>query len=123
MADDGARTPDARNALVGSSVGKYQIVAVLGAGGMGTLYEARHPVLANRLAIKMLHPAHAREGADRFRNEALAASRLRDDRLPQIFDIEQLDDGTPYIVMDTSRARTCRADWRAARSIPATPLD
>ncbi len=100
MADDGARTPDARNALVGSSVGKYQIVAVLGAGGMGTLYEARHPVLANRLAIKMLHPAHAREGADRFRNEALAASRLRDDRLPQIFDIEQLDDGTPYIVME-----------------------
>jgi tetratricopeptide (TPR) repeat protein len=105
MADDGARIDDARNQRAGSlpagsSVGKYEIIRVLGSGGMGVLYEARHPVLANRLAIKMLHPAHAREGADRFRNEALAASRLRDDRLPQIFDIEQLDDGTLYIVME-----------------------
>src|SRR5207253_7553495 len=38
--------------------------------------------------------------AERFRNEALAASRVRDDRLPQIFDIDQLDDGTAYIVME-----------------------
>jgi len=88
---------------------------------MGVLYEARHPVLANRLAIKMLHPAQAREGADRFRNEALAASRLRDDRLPQIFDIEQLDDGTPYIVMEYLEARTSGNACAAARSIRATP--
>ena len=82
------------------SFGKYEIVRVLGSGGMGVLYEARHPVLANRLAIKTLHPGSAADGAERFRNEALAASRLRDDRLPQVFDIDQLDDGTLYIVME-----------------------
>ncbi len=100
MLDDGARTGDARDLRVGSFVGKYEIVRVIGSGGMGVLYEARHPVLANRLAIKTLRAALALDGAERFRNEALAASRLRDDRLPQIFDIDQLEDGTQYIVME-----------------------
>jgi tetratricopeptide (TPR) repeat protein len=86
--------------LVGSTVGKYSIVRVIGSGGMGVLYEARHPILANRLAIKTLRPGLGGQGADRFRNEALIASRLRDDRLPQIFDIDQLEDGTHYIVME-----------------------
>ena len=94
-AGDGSRTLSA-----GSLVGKYQIVRVIGSGGMGVLYEARHPVLASRLAIKTLSPTLASQGAERFRNEALAASRLRDDRLPLIFDIDQLEDGTPYIVME-----------------------
>ena len=91
---------DGRDLLVGTSVGKYQIVRVLGSGGMGVLYEARHPVLANRLAIKTLRPTLSLEGPERFRNEALAASRLRDDRLPQIFDVDELPDGTQYIVME-----------------------
>ena len=97
---DRPRSDDVRDSLVGSSVGKYRIVRVLGSGGMGVLYEARHPVLANRLAIKTLRASLGAEGTERFRNEALAASRLRDDRLPQIFDIDQLEDGTQYIVME-----------------------
>ncbi|MFO0589695.1 MAG: AAA family ATPase [Polyangiaceae bacterium] len=87
----------------GATIGKYEIVGVLGAGGMGVVYEARHPVLASRLVIKTLRSNLQGAGAqmaERFRNEALAASRLRDDRLPQIFDIDELPDGTQYLVME-----------------------
>lgn len=97
---DRAHGGDLRDPLIGSSVGKYRIVRRLGAGTMGVLYEARHPVLASRLAVKTLRAPLAEEGGERFRNEALAASRLRDDRLPQIFDVDQLEDGTQYIVME-----------------------
>jgi class 3 adenylate cyclase/tetratricopeptide (TPR) repeat protein len=69
---------------------------------MGMLYEAVHPVLHTRVVIKTVLPTLAGEEAiaDRFRNEALAASRIRDDRLPQILDIDRLDDGTQYMVME-----------------------
>nr|WP_275939243.1 AAA family ATPase [Polyangium spumosum] len=71
-------------------------------GGMGIIYEAAHPVLGSRVVIKTVRPEMAGKAAmaERFRNEALAASRIRDDRLPQIFDIDRLDDNTQYMVME-----------------------
>jgi serine/threonine protein kinase/class 3 adenylate cyclase/tetratricopeptide (TPR) repeat protein len=86
----------------GTAVGKYPIVRVLSTGGMGVLYEAVHPVLGTRVVVKTVRPELAGNEAigDRFRNEALAASRVRDDRLPQIFDVDRLADGTRYMVME-----------------------
>jgi serine/threonine-protein kinase len=86
----------------GSFIGKYRIVRYLDEGGMGVLYEAAHPVLANRLVVKTIRRREdgGDEASDRFRVEALSASRLRDDRLPRIFDIDTLDDGTQYLVME-----------------------
>lgn len=75
---------------------------MMSTGGMGVIYEAVHPVLGNRVVIKTVLPNLAGNEAlaDRFRNEALAASRIRDDRLPQVFDIDRLDDNTQYMVME-----------------------
>ncbi len=86
----------------GTYIGKYRIVRSLGVGGMGVVYEASHPLLHNRLAIKTIRAElSGREGlAERFRTEAVTASRLRDDRLPQIYDIDELPDRTQYIVME-----------------------
>lgn len=69
---------------------------------MGVIYEAAHPVLGTRVVIKTVLPTMAGNAAlaDRFRNEAMAASRIRDDRLPQIFDIDRLEDNTQYMVME-----------------------
>jgi serine/threonine protein kinase/tetratricopeptide (TPR) repeat protein len=69
---------------------------------MGVIYEAAHPVLGTPVVIKTVLPAMAGNAAlaDRFRNEALAASRIRDDRLPQILDIDRLEDNTQYMVME-----------------------
>jgi serine/threonine-protein kinase len=86
----------------GTLVGKYPVVRVMSTGGMGVIYEAAHPVLGTRVVIKTVLPSMAGNAAlaDRFRNEAMAASRIRDDRLPQIFDIDKLEDNTQYMVME-----------------------
>ncbi|MEZ4465839.1 MAG: protein kinase [bacterium] len=86
----------------GTVIGKYPITRLLNAGGMGMLYEAVHPVLGNRVVIKTIRPelAHDKTVVGRFLNEALSACRIRDDRLPSIYDHDTLPDGSPYMVME-----------------------
>ncbi|MCB9526850.1 MAG: protein kinase [Myxococcales bacterium] len=83
-------------------IGKYPITRLMSAGGMGLIYEAVHPVLGTRVVIKTIqsHLAHDPQIIDRFFKEALATSRIRDERLPQIYDQDRLDDKSPYIVME-----------------------
>jgi tetratricopeptide (TPR) repeat protein/tRNA A-37 threonylcarbamoyl transferase component Bud32 len=86
----------------GALIGKYPVTRLLSAGGMGMVYEAVHPILGTRVAIKTIRPelAHDARVVDRFFKEALATSRIRDERLPQIFDQARLPDDTPYMVME-----------------------
>jgi len=65
----------------GTLVGKYPVVRVMSTGGMGVIYEAAHPVLGTRVVIKTVLPTMAGNVAlaERFRNEAMAASRIRDE--------------------------------------------
>ncbi len=88
--------------LVGALVGDtYQIVRVLGEGGMGRVYEARHLRLKERrFAIKCLHADLARnaEMAARFLREAEAASSIKHENVVDVFDVHHLPDGTPYFV-------------------------
>lgn len=79
----------------------YQITRVLGEGGMGRVYEARHTRLANkRFAIKMLHPEYARqpEVVTRFQREAEAASGIAHPNVVDVYDVLRTPDGRPYIV-------------------------
>lgn len=86
----------------GDLVGKYPVTRLLSAGGMGMLYEAVHPILGTRVAIKTIRPelAHDKVVVERFLKEALSACRVRDDRLPAIQDHDFLPDGSPYMVME-----------------------
>jgi serine/threonine-protein kinase len=94
-----------------TQVGSYRILSKLGEGGMGTVYEAvadtsekpetpelNHP----HVAIKLLHPEHARseEFLARFFNEARAVSTINHHGLVQVSDSGKLPDGTAYIVME-----------------------
>jgi serine/threonine-protein kinase len=81
---------------------KYVLRERIGEGGMGTVFVADQPALARSVAIKILHPRHAadRDLALRFRDEAVAASRVRHPGVVAVFDASHLDDGTPYIVME-----------------------
>jgi serine/threonine-protein kinase len=81
----------------------YHIVQLIGEGGMGRVYEARHMRLANkRLAVKMLHEDMARqpEILTRFEREAEAASTIAHPNVVEVLDVDHLDDGRPYIICE-----------------------
>jgi serine/threonine protein kinase len=88
--------------------GKYVVRERLGEGGMGVVFVADQPSLARTVAIKILHPrfAHHRDLVQRFRAEAIAASRVRHPGSVAVVEIGQLRDGTPYIVMEHVRGRS-----------------
>jgi serine/threonine protein kinase len=88
---------------VGSLVaGKYRLERIIGEGGMGVVYEAVHQTLGQRLAVKVLHPRLelADEVVSRFQREARAAARLESAHIARVLDVDLLDDGTPFMVME-----------------------
>jgi serine/threonine-protein kinase len=95
---DGGDNDPRLGALIGDT---YQIVRVVGEGGMGRVYEARHLRLKERrFAVKCLHTELARnaEMAARFLREAEAASSIKHANVVDVFDVHHLPDGTPYLV-------------------------
>jgi serine/threonine-protein kinase len=82
--------------------GKYEVERVLGEGGMGLVVAARHRELGHRVAVKCLHAsALGNEGAVlRFEREARAAAALTSEHVARVIDVERLEDGSPYMVME-----------------------
>lgn len=94
---------DPQTSRVGEVVGeKYRLVRLLGEGGMGTVYEARHDVIGRRFAVKFLHAELAGhpEILARFRREAQAAGSLENENIAAVTDFGTSPDGAPYIVME-----------------------
>jgi eukaryotic-like serine/threonine-protein kinase len=89
--------------VIGTTLqGKYKLLRLLGDGGMGSVYEAEHILLASRVAVKILHrDLTRREGiAERFLQEARVSARIRSSRVVQIHDVEQTPDGIVFMVME-----------------------
>ncbi|MDD3828035.1 MAG: ABC transporter substrate-binding protein [Anaerolineae bacterium] len=87
--------------LVGRRLGKYEIRAEVGRGGMGTVYLAHDPLLQRRVALKVLAPHLAGEPdlIERFLREARAAARLKHPNIVTIYDVGQ-EGSTYYFVME-----------------------
>ncbi|WP_437940753.1 protein kinase domain-containing protein [Sorangium sp. So ce341] len=100
--------------------GKYRVVRVIGAGGMGAVLEAHHLVLNQRVAIKLVLPdAAKRDGSvQRFLREARAASSLRSEHVARVLDVDTLDGGLPYLVMDLLEGADLSARLRADGRLP-----
>jgi serine/threonine-protein kinase len=83
---------------------KYRVESVVGAGGMGVVVAARHLQLGQVVAIKLLTlpPDEDRrdEAIARFLNEAQAAAKLQGDHVVRIYDVGQLENGLPFMVME-----------------------
>ncbi len=82
--------------------GKYRVERVIGAGGMGVVVQATHLQLDQRVAIKFLLPTAAAnpEVVARFAREARAAAKVQGEHIVRVMDVSQLEDGTPYMVME-----------------------
>lgn len=99
-------------------IGKYQVKAELGRGGMGAVYLAEQPGLAREVAIKeLIQPATADPVAlKRFLQEAQVMARTSHPNLVQVYDIE-LQGNVNYIVLEFVRGRSLR-DWMSKGPIP-----
>jgi serine/threonine-protein kinase len=96
--------PDDEDPFVGHLLdGSYEVLRVIGEGGMGRVYEARHTRLhTKRFAVKLLHHELARqpEVVTRFQREAEAASVLTHPNVVGVYDVNTSADGRPYIVAE-----------------------
>ncbi len=85
---------------------RYRLESLLGAGGMSYVYRAVQLPLGRSVAVKVLRPDLLGAGADWFRTEAMAASRINHPHAVSIFDFGTTDDGVPYLVMEHLRGKT-----------------
>ena len=98
----------------GTKLGPYEIVSLLGAGGMGEVYRARDSRLKREVAIKVL-PRTLSADADRlrrFEQEALATAALNHPNILAVFDIGTTD-GAPYVVSELLEGETLRERLRS----------
>ena len=94
----------------GSRLGPYEILAPIGAGGMGEVWRAKDPRLGRDVAIKVL-PASFSADADRlrrFEQEAKAAGVLNHPNITAVYDIGSHDDA-PYVVQELLEGETLRS--------------
>ncbi len=100
---DGALLIDTRELEPGTLIrGKYRIERQLGRGGMGTVYLAEHILLNRQRALKFISSELSQDATflRRFRREAQAATELLHPNVVQVVDLDQAEDGSPYIAME-----------------------
>ncbi len=81
---------------------KYRLVRLIGDGGMGSVYEARHELLGTTVALKFLHGALARRKGlvERFLQEAQVSARIKSPHVVTVSDVDRTPDGLAYMVME-----------------------
>ncbi len=108
----------------GTKLGPYEIVSLLGAGGMGEVYRARDSRLKRDVAIKVLPQALSLD-ADRlrrFEQEALATAALNHPNILAVFDIGT-NEGSPYVVSELLEGETLRERLRSGPIAVRKTLD
>src|SRR5579859_8070213 len=100
----------------GTKLGPYEIVAAIGAGGMGEVYRARDTRLGRDVAVKVLPSSFASDAERllRFEQEAKAASALNHPNILAIYDVGA-HDGAPFLVTELLEGETLR---ERLRSVP-----
>ncbi len=99
--------------------GKYQIVRMVGRGGMGAVYEAIHATMQRRVALKILNADLVSNPAalERFRREALLSGRLKHPNAITIYDYGMSAIGEAYIVMEFLEGHSLGQELQQAKTL------
>src|SRR5581483_7622278 len=94
---------------------RYQILSVLGEGGMGRVYLAEHVRMGRKSAVKVMSPnmALSADAISRFNREAANASRINHPNVAQIYDFGETTDGMLYLAMEFVEGETLRSDRKS----------
>src|SRR5689334_15195696 len=106
--------------------GKYRLIRLIGDGGMGSVFEARHEYLGTVVALKFLHSELAsRPGlVARFLREARLSASIKSEHIARVTDVDQASDGAAYLVMELLEGQSLRALLdREGRLPPKVALD
>ena len=110
---DGTQLVDLPDPLIGRVIQeRYLIEALLGSGGMGSVYRARHQLINRHVALKFLDIKHVHddESRARFLREARAVNRIQHEHIIDVSDFGESEDGLVYIVMEYLTGRTLTQD-------------
>jgi serine/threonine protein kinase/formylglycine-generating enzyme required for sulfatase activity len=90
------------DSIIGKTLGKYQILELIGRGATAEVYKAYQPVLDRYVAIKIIHSFLAEDKGflDRFQREAQAAAQLRHPNIVRVYDFDVLGGVYYYMVME-----------------------
>jgi Tol biopolymer transport system component len=108
----------------GSRIGPYQVVSVLGSGGMGDVYRARDTRLARDVAIKALPDAFTADPdrVARFEREAQLLAALNHPHIATIYGLEEIDASSRILVMELVEGETLAHKLSAGRLLPRQAL-
>lgn len=100
--------------------GKYRMLRSVGSGGIGTVYAAEHLGLGFQVAVKVLRGAAAVDASEvaRLRREARVQMSLEHPNVVRTFDLDQMPDGTLYVVMELLRGSSLQDQLKRRRPLP-----
>ena len=106
--------------FIGGKIASYEILKVLGEGGMGTVYLGMNPQIQAKVAIKVLHAklANKESVVHRFLDEARAVNRIGHPGIIQIHDSGRSDDGRVYLVMEYLKGESLQQRLEAQLKLP-----
>jgi tRNA A-37 threonylcarbamoyl transferase component Bud32 len=122
MADDGGPTSTKGVVTPGQVIGeRYRVVDKLAEGGMGEVYKGEHIELGKTVAIKVMRRelSNDPEFAERFKREAIAATRIGHPNIVDVADFGQTVDGRFYFVMEFLAGKTLTDVLRESGALPA----
>ena len=97
------RFQSADDPLIGQMIAdRYQILSLIGEGGMGRVYLAEHVRMGRKSAVKVINPALATtaDAISRFNREAANACKINHPNVAQVYDFGEMADGTLYLAME-----------------------
>ncbi|HTM19471.1 MAG TPA: serine/threonine-protein kinase [Kofleriaceae bacterium] len=109
----------------GTMVGEYRVEGKLGAGGMGVVFAATHPLIGKKAAVKVLKPelCASAAGVERFVQEARAVNQIGHPNIVDIFSFGTLADGRSYFVMEWLRGESLQGRIKRQPLSQAEALD